>query len=294
MDAWPGTRAMPVCTIAQGLMKLTADKRAIRIMPAEYDPVTIMITGAVTLYGSAGEGGATKITSRSDMADAVAVSGMSDVTLDGVELTGLRSGLACNGPTAKLTLRRSRVVEALQVGVSINECNNVVLDRTMVSGNRNGAIRFVKANGFAVTNSFIVDNRGTSALSIDVESQGKVRFSTIAGNRAPIAGALNCDAANCTLEDTIVFDNSLSMGSQFSAPGALTLTSTVVGMADMTTGMGAVKKNPALLPDYRLQADAPANNECCINQAQGTIDVDFFGTRRPLGGRPDIGAHEAR
>ena len=47
--------------------------------------------------------------------------------------------------------------------------------------------------------------------------------------------------------------------------------------------------------DFRLKLDDAKNTACCIDKAAvRDVKTDFFGTKRPQGPNPDIGAHEVR
>jgi hypothetical protein len=62
---------------------------------------------------------------------------------------------------------------------------------------------------------------------------------------------------------------------------------------DPVMGHGLLRTAPRLTAEFRLE-DHADSRACCVDQAQGGIATDHFGTRRPLGDGHDIGAHELR
>lgn len=294
-----GSKGSPVCTLAEGLAKIGGEKKALRLTgrTQSYGKLGTMgapYQGTVTIYGP-DEGARAKL--GGDLNDhGVSLGGNASVTLDGVEVSGASIGVSCGG-TARLSLRRAFVLGSANVGIRAQGCR-LVIDRTQISKNGNGAIELSQIPDYLITSSFITENSSATESAIrftDNTSQGQMLFNTIANNNtAPtVAGAIDCGGKSREIGDTIVFGN-IGASSQFF--GACALRNTVVGMADMVSG--GTRKDPAFMGaaqgDFRLLAGDPKNTDCCLGKGQPSdlVRTDYFGTARKA--KPDIGAHESK
>jgi hypothetical protein len=283
-----------LCNLDEALDRVDGvRKRAVRLMASikDYGPITLQ-DRAVTLYGPAGQGGRAQLGNRSDM-DGVTVSGAAQVVIDGLEITRGRVGVNCMGDgSTRITLRRSRVTSTMDIGVLATDCT-LEIDRTLLYSNGNGALVIGGAQGYAITNSFITRNRSPAlpAVKIATSGPGVFRFNTVADNATKLGGAIDCGEQDLEISDSIVVKNITMSFSQFK--GGCKVRNTVVGGFDNVPG--GIKSTPEFMRvediDYGLRPDRAA---MCIDKARGCLATDFFGTRRPVGGLCDIGAHEVQ
>ncbi len=295
-----GTRSDPVCTVAQGLALQTFSRNTIRILGStqNYGPVTLSDSRA-RLFGPAGAG-VSAVIGGDPTKDSLTIAGVSDVLVDGLTITTGRYGVYCFPAPNKLTLRRSRVEGAVNVGMYMGACS-LAVDRSLFTGNRDGAMQIDSVPDYVITNNLIVRNTSAAypAIRISGNSIGSFRFNTVADNitksgAISLFGGINCGSlVDRELIDSIFVGNSQSGTTQFQ--NRCVAKNSVVGPSDSITSgihLDAQFVAPATL-DYRL-IDNASNAASCIDKAQGTIATDYFGKQRPLGAASDIGAHELK
>lgn len=270
-----GDDPKPACTITAGIGRVTDAKKAVRVIASgkSYGPITIAGGKPMVLYGAAGVGGKAQL-GNDPRKNGVTLSGGANVTLDGFEISSSAIGIRSDGAT--MTLRRS-----------------------VVTGNKGGALALVSTT-YSVTNNFIIANNAddTPAVSISSDSSGKFQFNTVARNTNKIGlGGIDCQAGvTKPIEDSIVVLNDLVGTSQFN--GKCMLSNVVVGTGDTTPGGNPVDpvfvKPMAPNFDFHLKAGDVANTTCCVDKASMnmSVPVDYDGTIRPQGAGWDIGAHE--
>lgn len=295
-----GTRSDPVCTLAQGLVLQTFSRTSIRVFPSttSYGPVLLSDSRA-KLFGPAGVGG-TALLGGDPTKDSLTIAGVSDVIVDGFDITTGRFGVYCFPAPNKLTLRRSRVRDAVNVGMYIGGCS-LVIDRSIFTANRDGAMQIDSVPDYVLTNNMIVRNSSSAypAIRISGNSVGSFRFNTVADNitksgTISLFGAINCGSlVDRELVDSIFVGNSQSGTTQFQ--NRCVVKNSVVGASDsIASGIHLdAQFVSAVALDYRL-LDGAQNAACCVDKAQGTIATDYFGRARPAGAAADIGAHELK
>jgi hypothetical protein len=284
-EANTGTLEDPFCEIGDAVAAAASTgKDVIRVMPGSYRP--LITSGALRVFGPAGEGGVARIFEE----DSGAVHAMSgaDVVVDGFALGGpTHSGLLCE--SARAVVRRSTLQSDVGSAVRATACE-LRLDRTAIT-TRLSAME-LNDTSFDITNTFISGSTERSAVVVN-GGAGTFRFATVTGNAVETSalGPFDCGTASVRIEDSIVVGNSTyDTGSQFR--GACVLDRVVVG-DDTTTAAGAIHETPVFGESYQLPLN-PENLECCIDRASPGRSVrwDIEGTRRPQGDRADLGAYE--
>jgi hypothetical protein len=295
-----GTRSDPVCTVAQGLALQTFSRNNIRVLPSTTSYGQVLLSDSrIKLFGPAGAGG-TALLGGDPTKDSLTIAGVSDVIVDGFDITTGRFGVYCFPAPNKLTLRRSRVRDAVNVGMYIGGCS-LVIDRSVFTANRDGAMQIDSVPDYVITNNMIVRNTSTAypAIRISGNSVGSFRFNTVADNvtrsgAISLFGAINCGSlVDRDLVDSIFVGNSQSGTTQFQ--NRCVAKNSLVGPTDSITSgihLDAQFVSPVAL-DYRL-LDNVQNAASCVDKAQGTIATDYFGRVRPAGAAADIGAHELK
>ncbi len=302
-----GNQIDPVCSIPEAVAKQDMTKTNIRVKASSafYAPLTLTAGKTATIYGPAAQGGSAKI-GGSIAAAAVMELGSSTLLIDGMDISTGVIGVRCAGPATNLTLHRGTLTGFSDGAMIVTDCK-LEMDRMTVSGNGSGGaltsnVILTGAKGYSITNSFIIQNntQASAVIKLDSASTGRMRFTTVADNMTAsvVAAGLDCNSVTSgpdnQIQDSIFFGNSRDPINKVQIIGSCALSQVVVGIGDKTPN-GLNLKNPTftapLTGDYRLKAGA--DNTCCIDQAMGMVDHDYFGAKRPLGKGYDIGAHEA-
>lgn len=304
-----GTDAKPLCTLQAGVDALGAAKKWVKVAASATAYAKITVAGKTgTIYGPATAMGTipgAQIGGTAGM-DTVALSGTSDLSIFGMDISGGARGVVCSGnATTKLALRRSVVRSATGVGVDVTGCA-VEIDRALIRENQGGGALITSAAAMSMTNNLIVTNGavGYTGQAIrfvtSVPAGALFRFNTVADNinQAGNRGGIACPVgSNFEIRDSIVSGNRIFNSSQFA--GDCALVKTAVGLGDMTIGNVNNSVNPVFAADYKLNNVAD-NDTCCVdkgsNTASTTLPVDYFGNTRPdcTMNKCDIGAHELK
>ncbi|MCS6911739.1 MAG: hypothetical protein RMK29_00645 [Myxococcales bacterium] len=289
--------ATALCTLTEGLARAsTTGRKALRVMASSrsYGPVVLADRG-LTLYGPAGEGGRAQLGGAPGI-DAVTVTPGAQVVVDGFDITRGEAGVSCTGGDAdtRVTLRRSRITAAADLGLLVNNCR-LEVDRVLLSSNGKGALVTVGTRPYRITNSFIVRHRSTALPTVKMASSapGTFRFNTVVDNSSTLAAAIDCSGQPLRISDSIVVRNQRVGGSQLQ--NGCQVSNTVVGPFDLAPGSKLLPEFARVGDvDYGLSSDSHVNRQCCIDRAEATQGRDYFGTPRPVGPRADIGAHEVK
>ena len=310
-----GTLLHPVCSITNGLNMLRSDQTAVRVLASTQDyQEQLNLSGrVVSIYGADDGVGTARLSYSSGPAVLLGRAAVTArVLLDSFEIQSSAKGVYCNGdPVQKpvLALRRGQIYGTQGFSIETYACE-LTVERTVLRENRIGALYMGLDTSYSIRNTYIINNGNVNSIYAAVvidESMGIFEYNTLVGNRASPkqAGGVNCGSgAPVAIRNSIVFnDPSITQApSQFA--GACNLVSVVVHPQDQILDAGSIsilRAAPVFVPDamgiLRLAND-PANNACCVDKGQAEIPTrkveDFFGTVRPLGLAPDVGAHELR
>lgn len=276
------TKAMPCNTFALGIAQVGGGRHVIKAEPGSYSGQIVLTNITVTIYGD----GATA--SPSSFGQVIVVVGDgSDVTIDGLHITGAGGGtgtppvgVVCTGVGgAKLRLHRTLVDSNAGGGVKLNNCE------------------------FDLVNNFIVQNGGLQSTfgGVLIQSPPAVGlraldFNTIAGNTgaAGLVTGVHCDTVTTalTFDSNVVYGNLVSNGGKQVDTQNCNYVYSDIG--DSVNGAGNTTADPAFADqahgNFHLGASSPAIDAA---DPASTLGVDFDGDKRPKGTRRDIGADEA-
>lgn len=234
-------------------------------------------------------------------ADAATIRGSGDVTL-AIEGTVSISGLtvAGGGPAiavanGKVTLLDAVVKDSRGAGIAVAE-GRLTLVRSQVSGNAGAGVETSGGEVFCV-NSTVADNGGAGMRA----EQGRVASAScsIAHNRG---AGLEAGGGSVTAHDTLLVDNLracdgpvTSMGYNLSDDESCAFAQRG-DLQDPDARVGALAANGGPTETVALTGGSPAINAGdpagCTDETGDLLTVDQRGTRRPAGGRCDIGAYE--
>ncbi len=232
----------------------------------------------------------------SGMAAAVAVMGTNEkVSVDGFDLTtvGNADAIFCLGTNLDLTVQRSLIHGAQKHGVSSTSCR-ITLDQDRITANALGGV-LASASIYTILNCMIVENGAFGpAVDLSTSAGGTFRHNTVAQNtNGANVGGIDCGGTMRDIENSIIWKNSQSAGSQLNGSCNLIY----VDIDEPPLAMGTNRNlTPDFTADYHLMNDAN-NMACCIDQVPASpVDHDFDGTPRPqpANGKFDIGAHEVK
>lgn len=234
-------------------------------------------------------------------AESVTVRGNGDVTLtlDGtMTISGLT--IAGGGTTiavsnGKVTLLDSAVEDSRGAGISIED-GRVTLVRSQVSGNAGAGVETTGGAVYCV-NSTIADNGG-AGLRAEHGRIDSVNCS-IAHNRG---AGLEAGSGEVTAHNTLLADNLRACDGSVTSKGYnLSDDETCAfgqkgDVQNPDARVGALAANGGPTQTVALTGGSPAldagDPAGCVDDSGGLLTVDQRGTRRPAGGRCDIGAYE--
>jgi peptidyl-prolyl cis-trans isomerase SurA len=217
----------------------------------------------------------------------------STVTISGLTLSGGDTTIAiANG---KVTLLDAAVTDSRGVGVKIED-GRLTLVRSEISGNAGAGVESGDA-AISCVNSTIADNGGAGMRA----DSGHVDSSscTIAHNRG---AGIEAGAGGATVHNTLFADNLRGCDGAVTSKGfnlsddescALSQNGDVQNPDPRVAALGA---NGGPTQTVALTGGSPAidagDPTGCTDDAGGLLAADQRGTRRPSGGRCDIGAFE--
>ena len=239
--------------------------------------------------------GATLLTLRGTKAVVVAVDGT--VTITGLTIAGGDTAVALAHGT--LTLMECAVLDSSGDGID-NRGGHLVLVRSLVAQNHgsgvlngsgstvcvnstvaeNGAAGFSAAAGTVSTASCTIAANGGTGLDAAGDGQATAQNSIIAGNLQGCAGQVASKGYNLTDDH----------GCGFGASGDLT--SDDARLAALANNGGPTQTIALTGGSPAIDAGAPSG--CSDPASGGMLTVDQRGSRRPGGGRCDIGAYETQ
>jgi hypothetical protein len=162
----------------------------------------------------------------------------------------------------------------------------LTIDRCYI-GPSNGVGLYAGTGTYSITNTFIVDNKGSFAV-IANGGTGVFQFNTVANN----VRGVNCKN---TVIDACIFTGNMTVASEFNSAVSCYLLNNSITSTSPT--------QPAFVAgSYKLDTTKSVNDTCCINKVNATVDGgakslpnhDYFDSVRPQGAGWDIGAHEAK
>ncbi len=249
-------------------------------------------------------------------------SGAQQVVLDGLNFggdsitKGLR-GVDCKNNTGTVAnttvvVRNSKFHDNAMEAILSSTCaltvdaNQIGASSGTETGNAGGGINLSGSTTFVITNNIVTGNGGLSAPSAGVTmsntSTGQFAFNTIVQNTVGAGvGGIDCGSgAMKTISDSIVWKNTTSSGTQFSAQCMLSNVVTVNG-DDSRGSMSAMPPKFVGALDFHLVAGDAANLACCIDKVatpgtpNSSHDIDLSARPKGTGATPfDIGAHEVQ
>ena len=323
-----GSQGSPCATLggAQGgLAKVDSTKTLVRVRDGVYGESVAVTDGkSVTLVGA----GATVSPPSSSNTPGLLVTGGSEVTLDGLSLANATGGsnadgVRCSGSSSSVTLIGVAISGNAASGVQATDCTVVVtgatisgndatgvqatsctltIARTTISGNDGGGVS-IDSCAFTLVNSFIVRNGATGAGGT---SFGGVRvwnsadrspqlfeFNTVADNAA--SSIADSSGVECAVVSAMVASSNIVYANN-GAPALDTNANCAWAYSDIQGGQPGTENldtNPEFEDpaggDFHLQTGSPCQN---VADPDATLDVDFDGQPRPMGGRRDVGADE--
>ncbi len=217
------------------------------------------------------------------------------------------------GKDGSLWVLRS-VVQNGGVGIDSLGCNRLVVEQSILLGNRSLGLRVgASTRQYRIVNNVINGNGQSSGgygVSIAATVSGLFSYNTILNNgeKGVDGGAVRCEMGGTstrTVANSIVIQNAMStrvdasgqpLGSQFA--GDCRLTRIVVGIDGTVVtppSEGLIRAIPDLDQSLRL-INTPNNRMYVIDKGIGdeTVRSDHFGGGRPKGDGYDLGAHELR
>lgn len=279
-----GSRASPVCDIREAIPLVVDGKDSVRVYPGWYLPFGVR-DRTVHVFGP-GDGAA--VAGKEDLSAAARITGGSRVVLDGLDFdVAVRDGVICEASDLKVVRGSARGDYG---GIRATDCM-LVVDRVRAGSLLGSGITIAGTGTYSITNSYF-SGGDFQAVVFSGSSAGTFRFNTVAGGGEIHPGGIDCGMDPREIQDSIVVGSSpAAAGGQ--TVGACLHQRVVVGSGDTRPDPGLIKIDPDLDPQGRL-LDTSANAACCIDKGALVpgLDRDFFGTPRPQGPSPDIGAHE--
>ncbi|HND11616.1 MAG TPA: right-handed parallel beta-helix repeat-containing protein [Pseudomonadota bacterium] len=232
---------------------------------------------------------------------------VSDITVRGDSV-----GASC-GKDGNLWVLRS-IVQNGAVGIEALGCNRLVIEQSIVSGNRSLGLRIgTGTRQYRIVNNVFSGNGqsvGGFGVFVAAGVSGLLSFNTILNNgeKGVDGGAIRCETGGMTtraVANSIIIQNAMSartdgsgqpLGTQFS--GDCRLNRIVVGIDGTVVvppSEGLIRAIPDLDQSMRLLS-TPNNRMYVIDKgvADDSVRNDHFGSPRPKGDGYDLGAHELR
>ncbi len=244
---------------------------------------------------------------------ALSVSGsQTTLVLSDILVRGDSVGVMC-GKEGSLWVLRS-VVQNGGVGIDSLGCNRLVVEQSILLGNRSLGLRVgALTRQYRVVNNVINGNGqspGGYGVSIAATVSGLFSYNTILNNgeKGVDGGAIRCETGGTstrTVANSIVIQNAMSarvdasgqpLGSQFA--GDCRLIRIVVGIDGTVVtppSEGLIRAIPDLDQSLRL-INTPNNRMYVVDKGivDDSVRSDHFGGVRPKGDGYDLGAHELR
>jgi peptidyl-prolyl cis-trans isomerase SurA len=234
-------------------------------------------------------------------AEAVTVRGSGDATLT-LEGTTTITGLTIAGGDAAIEIENGRatvldcvVKDSRGAGIAVDD-GRVTLVRSQVSGNAGAGVETTGGAVYCV-NSTVADNGG-AGLRAEKGSIATANCS-IAYNRG---AGLEAGAAEVTAHNTLLAGNLRACDGPVTSRGynlADDESCRFAAAGDVQNPdprIGALAANGGPTQTVALTGGSPAidagDPNGCVDDTGGLLTVDQRGTRRPAGGRCDIGAYE--
>jgi hypothetical protein len=294
-----GSQSAPYCDIATALGALSG-KSIVRVAGSVTAYSAVSINGLTVSLIGPGRDATPSAAIKGFANHGVSITGNGTVVVDGFEITaatGMADGVNCSNNNASLTLVRDNIHDNNRYGVNSSSCNTT-LDEDLISMNTGGAVSITLAQ-YSITNSMIVKNPSALgyAITFNSGSSGSFLHNTVVLNgSAGTPGAITCNAVGSTaIQNSIVWMNIKGGASNSQINGNCVLS--YVDIDETIAGTGNRSIAPAFVGpnDFHLQANATANNSCCIDQiASSPVMHDYDGTTRPQHPKWDIGAHEVK
>lgn len=290
---------LPSSSIRRSTIKVAFSQRPYAPLALPDRPRGVLSAARVLVLGSDGEA-AQPVLGNAPGRAAVLVGAGRDVILEGLALAESEQGLACIGngdARAKAQVVRSHLRGHSRTGIVARRCD-LAVERCAMYENNDGVLLAQNDVRYRIVNTFAFRNstRGGSLLSFDNDAVGTFRFNTIANNSPGAGGTLDCGWLDRRIEDSIFVGNGLVRGTSSQMSGACVLGTTVLDPGDGAEGGQRGTPQFVGFQDLRLVPDAVENAACCLDRAAALTDgaawTDYYGTFRPLGDLPDVGAQE--
>lgn len=234
------------------------------------------------------------------------------LVISDVAVRGDSVGVSC-GKDGNLWVLRS-VIQNGAVGIDSSGCNRLVVEQSIVSGNRSIGLRVgTGTRQYRIINNVLSGNGQSSGgygVAIAAGVSGLFGFNTILNNgeKGVDGGAIRCETGGMTtrtISNSIIIQNAMSsrtdgsgqpLGSQF--VGDCRLSHIVVGVDGTVVvppSEALIRAIPDLDQSLRL-LNTPNNRMYVIDKAiaDDSVRTDHFGSQRPKGDGYDLGAHELR
>jgi Right handed beta helix region len=213
-------------------------------------------------------------------------------------------GAGVNAPSGNVEIFQSSILQNTGIGVTTDNAT-VKITQSSFLDNQDGGLA-IRNSTFEVTNNIfarngrLISTRGGVVFDSISTTANKFEFNTVTQNQGAtnIFSGVQCSGIGVPLpmSNSIVYGNTQNGNSepdQVGGSASCTWTYSLIGPKALPTGTGLLAADPQFegAEDFRLKPMSPARNAA---DPAATVLVDLNGDSRPVGGRADLGAIEAR
>jgi hypothetical protein len=215
------------------------------------------------------------------------------LVLKGGDGSSTGHGVACSGPNSALVVIESLIDGNAGLGISSSGGCDVTVRRSTLNANRGGGMQ-LQSGTFAVTNTLIVDNGGSSSpvsgATISTTVPATFINNTVFSNESGGAAGVVCPSSPVTLVNSIITANS---GNQV----GLCIVDASTNILDATGVNGSCEIQISTAP-AGYTVPKPLATGPCVNASNGQpvsgFALDHGSAQRTQGGSVDLGAFEVR
>jgi hypothetical protein len=292
------TMAQPCGTFSVALAQVTTSRHTIDMAAGSYTDQVSISGVTVDIHGAGAD-----LTS-SAAGPVVSITGVSDVSIEGIRIHGghtmntlIGHGVTCTAGSVTIKLRHVTVDMNSGLGVNAGACD-VTVDRSQIVANNGGGI--LVNDAFTIENDFISGNGNPSSgaggvVISNVMTAGThvFQFNSVTNNvsSSVVASGVYCTIITVPLAlgNSIVYGNVGGSGKQIDGGNCAW---TYSDLGDTVAGTGNISVDPMFVNATQNDLHLKPTSLCkSAGDPASTVKVDIDGDPRS-DGMPDIGADE--